>query len=216
MWGVERLEEPWEIVAKVDADLVLSPATLATLEEAFLRDPELGVAGSFLNVPTPDGQLRRPRVPPDHVHGATKFYRRACWDRIAPLPTMLGWDTIDLVRARLHGWRTQSFDIPGQNPLHQRPIGRQDGLLRGHRRWGRCAWAFGDHPLHLLATAVQRIGDHPPVLGSVNYCAGWAAAAMSRAPRVEPDVRAYVRRQQLRRLRLRLLGRPTRPLAERR
>jgi biofilm PGA synthesis N-glycosyltransferase PgaC len=210
-WGVERLTEPWEIVAKVDADLRLAPATLETLAAAFVRDPTLGLAGAFLSVLGPDGRRDRQRLPRDHVHGETKFYRRACWQDIAPLPAMLGWDTVDVFRARLRGWRTESFEIPGGDPIHLRPMGAHDGLLRGYRRWGRCAWGVGEHPLHAVAVAVQRLGDHPRGLGSANYLAGWAAAAIERAPRAEPEVRDYVRRDQLRRLRRRLAGLPTRP-----
>jgi poly-beta-1,6-N-acetyl-D-glucosamine synthase len=209
-WGVAQLTEPWEIVAKLDADLRLPQSMVETIEAAFIRDSRLGIGGAFVSVAGPDGRLRRQRLPRDHVHGATKFYRRACWDAIAPLPAMLGWDTIDVVRARMHNWRTQSFEIPGEDPVHLRAMGTHDGLLRGYRRWGRCAWAFGEHPLHLLAIAAQRLGDHPRALGSLNYCVGWTAAALERAPRAEPELRAYVRRQQLRRLRRRLVGRPTR------
>jgi biofilm PGA synthesis N-glycosyltransferase PgaC len=211
--GVERLAGPWDVVAKVDADLRLTPATLETLEAALLRDAELGIAGAFLSVLRPDGRRERQRLPRDHVHGETKFYRRACWEQIGPLPAMLGWDTIDVFRARLRGWRTQSFEIPGGDPIHLRPMGTHDGLLRGYRRWGRCAWGFGEHPLHVIAIAVQRLGDQPRGLGSANYVAGWAAAAITRAPRAEPEVREYVRRDQLRRLRRRLAGRPTRSAA---
>jgi hypothetical protein len=119
---------------------------------------------------------------------------------------MLGWDTIDVVRARLRGWRTESFEVPGGDPLHLRTMGGRDGVLRAYRRWGRCAWSFGEHPLHALAVAVQRAGDDPPGLGALNYLAGFAWAAIRRAPRAEAEVRAYVRRDQLRRLRRRALG----------
>jgi glycosyltransferase involved in cell wall biosynthesis len=213
-WGVARLAVPWDVVAKVDGDLALAPTTLATLESAFLRDPALGLAGPFVSVAGPDARLRRQRLPRDQVHGATKFYRRPCWEAIAPLPAILGWDTIDVMRARVQGWRTRSFEIPGGDPVHLRPMGTHDGLLRAYRRWGRCAWGFGDHPAHMLATAFQRLGDHPRGLGSLNYCAGWLTAAVTGAPRAEPELRAYVHRDELRRLRLRLLGRPTRPLVE--
>ena len=212
-WGVERAGASWDVIAKVDADLRLTPRTLETLEHAFLRDPALGVAGAFLSVRRPGG-AERERLPRDHVHGETKFYRRACWHDIAPLPPLLGWDTIDVIRARLTGWRTASFEIPGGDPIHLRPMGTHDGLLRGWRRWGRCAWSFGEHPLHVAAMAVQRVGDRPAGLGSANYVAGWVAAAVARAPRAEPAVRAYVRHDQLRRLRRRLSGRRTRPQAE--
>ena len=203
-WGVDQLEPDWDVVAKVDGDLRLTPATLGTLETAFLRDAALGVAGAFLSAPDGAGRPLRQRLPRDHVEGETKFYRRECWQEIEPLPAMLGWDTIDLVRARLRGWRTQSFEIPGGDPLHLRPMGAHDGRLRGYRRWGRCAWSFGEHPLHVLAVAAQRARDEPALLGALNYVAGWAAAAAGRAPRAEAEVREYVRRDQLRRLRRRL------------
>ena len=202
--GVDRLDAPWDVVAKVDADLRLTPATLRTLEAAFLRDPRLGIAGAFLSALDGAGRRVRQRLPRDHVEGETKFYRRRCWEAIAPLPALVGWDTIDVVRARLRGWRTESFAMPDGDPLHLRPMGDHDGVLRGYRRWGRCAWTFGEHPLHVLAIAVQRLGDRPRVVGALNYVVGWAVAATVRAPRAEPDVRRYVRDDQLRRLRRRL------------
>jgi glycosyltransferase involved in cell wall biosynthesis len=207
-WGVAHLGEPWDVVAKIDADLRLTPATLGTLEAAFLRDPALGVAGAFISAFDSAGRVARQRLPRQHVEGETKFYRRACWDEIAPLPAMTGWDTIDVVRARLRGWRTESFEVPGGDPLHLRTMGSRDGVLRAYRRWGRCAWSFGEHPVHALAVAVQRAGDDPPVLGAVNYLAGYAGAAIVRAPRAEAEVRAYVRRDQLRRLRRRIVRGP--------
>jgi glycosyltransferase involved in cell wall biosynthesis len=203
-WGVERLTAPWDVVAKVDADLRLTPATLRALETAFMRDPRLGIAGAFLSVPDGAGRAVRQRLPRDHVEGETKFYRRECWEAIAPLPALVGWDTIDVVRARLGGWRTQSFAMPDGDPLHLRPMGAHDGVLRGYRRWGRCAWTFGEHPVHVIAVAVQRLGDPPPVVGALNYVVGWGMAAAARAPRAEPEVRAYIRDDQLRRLRRRV------------
>jgi poly-beta-1,6-N-acetyl-D-glucosamine synthase len=205
-WGVERLAEPWDVVAKVDADLRLTPATVQTLAAAFADDPRLGLAGAFLSVVDEAGRAARQRLPRWHVEGETKFYRRACWAEIAPLPALLGWDTIDVMRARRRGWRTESFEIPGGDPVHLRPMGAHDGRLRAHRRWGRCAWSYGEPPLLVLAMAAQRAGEHPPLLGSFNYVAGWAAAALTRAPRAEPELRAYIRDDQLRRLRRRVVS----------
>lgn len=209
-WGLAQARPGWEIAAKLDADVEFTADTFATVEQAMLADDRLGMAGAYLSALGADGSRRREANPPDHVRGPNKFYRRACYEQIAPLPVHLGWDTIDEVRARMAGWRTASLEIPGGDPLHLRPVGSHDGLLRGWRRWGVCAWCYGEHPLHVLAVAVQRAGDRPPILGSVNYVAGWAGAALSHAPRPEPELRAYVRRDQLRRLRRRLSGRPTR------
>jgi len=205
-WAVEQLEEPWDVLGKVDADMRLSPQTLATLRGAFAEDPGLGMAGAHLSEPDRRGAVARKPCGPGHVEGATKFYRRACWEQIAPLPPILGWDIIDEMRARMRGWRTASFDVPGGDPVHLRPMGMQDGLLRAHRRWGAGAYAYGEHPLHLALYLLQTAGRRPALLGSLSYAAGWAMAAAQRRPRAEPDLRAFVRRDQLRRIRRRLGG----------
>lgn len=210
-WGVGQIQGDWDVVAKVDADLRLNPHLLATLEAAFVNDPGLGMAGSYLAVLDDAGRPVRQRCRPEHVEGETKFYRRACYDAIAPLPAMLGWDTIDEVRARLRGWRTASLEVPGGDSLHVRPMGSHDGLLRAFRRWGTCAWAYGEHPLHVLAVAVQRLGDQPRLLGGLSYLLGYAHAALRRLPRAEQDVRREVRADGLRRLRRRVTLRSTVP-----
>lgn len=205
-WGVERLDGDYDVVAKVDADLELTPQTIATLERALEADPSLGLVGAYLSVAGADGERVRERCPPYHVRGGTKFYRRACLDEIAPVPAILGWDTIDESVARMRGWRTASVEIPGGDPLHRRPTGSFDGSLRAFSRWGVCAYAAGFHPLWILLGTGARLKDRPQVLGAAAYAAGWAAAAGRRRPRVRREVREHVRREQLRRIRSRDFG----------
>jgi biofilm PGA synthesis N-glycosyltransferase PgaC len=203
-WAIAELDDDWDVVGKLDADLILPADTLATLIRAFEADPGLGMAGAFLSEVDSGGAAVRKTSRPEHVEGATKFYRRPCWDDIAPVPPIVGWDMFDELRARMRGWRTASFAIPGGDPLHRRPMGTQDGLLRAHRRWGAGAYAYGEHPLHVALLAARDLRRPPVVLGGLNYAAGWALAALRRRPRAEPELRAYVRREQLRRLRRRV------------
>jgi poly-beta-1,6-N-acetyl-D-glucosamine synthase len=200
-WALETLDEPWDVAAKLDADLRLAPGTLASIEARFHADDRLGIAGPPL-VSLDETVDHRTR--PEHVEGATKFYRRACLDDIGPIPPILGWDTIDEIRARMRGWRTAG-GAPGEQPVvHLRPMGAHDGLARGFRRWGACAYGYGEHPLHVLLIALRRTRERPVVLGGASYLAGWAMAGVRRAPRAEPELRAYVRRDQLRRIGARL------------
>lgn len=202
-WAVAQLGEPWDVVAKLDADLVLTPLTVATIVDAFAADPGLGMAGTHLAEPGSGGLPERMLAPDHHVHGQVKFYRRDCWEQIDPLPPILGWDTIDELRAQMRGWRTRSLVPPDGEPLHRRVMGTHDGAMRGFRRWGRGAWAYGEHPLHLILVGVQRAVDRGAPLGAVHYVAGWAWAALRRLPRAEPELLAYTRRDQLRRVRRR-------------
>jgi glycosyltransferase involved in cell wall biosynthesis len=201
-WALDRVDEPWDVAGKLDADLRPPPDLVAELVRRFGEDPLLGIAGTRLR--EEDG--RRQRCPDGHVEGATSFYRRECWESIAPLPPILGWDTIDEVRARMRGWHTETFDIPGGDTVHLRPMGSHDGLLRGYRRAGLAAYAYGAHPAHVMAGTLARMRGRPRVLGGLHYLAGWTLAAIRRAPRAEPDLRRQVRRENVARLRSVRLG----------
>jgi biofilm PGA synthesis N-glycosyltransferase PgaC len=202
-WGAERLGDGWDVVAKIDADLKLTSTTLATLERALEDEPQLGIAGAYLSTPDEQGIPVRHRGRPEHVDGATKFYRRACYEAIAPMPLLLGWDSIDEVRAHLRGWKTGSVAIPEGDPLHLRPMSSHDGLLRGYRRRGECAWCAGEPLLHVVLIGIQRVGDRPRGLAGLNYVIGWLQAALRRTPRAEPEVLEAVRHELMTRIRLR-------------
>jgi glycosyltransferase involved in cell wall biosynthesis len=203
-WAVDQLDAEWDVVGKLDADLRLTPRTLETILGELERDERLGLAGSYLQE-----NGARIKIGRGHVHGATKFFRRRCWEDIAPVPAILGWDTIDEFTARMRGWRTQSFAMPDGDPEHLRPRGTYDGLLRGYRRWGECSYALGESPLHVALYTLRQMATEPPrVAGGASYAAGYARAALRRAPRAEPDVRASVRREQKQRIKARILRIP--------
>ena len=200
-WAASAVRGEWEVIAKLDADISFSPRLFETIEKRFLADRRLGIAGSYLSVAGVNGSLVRERCPPGHVRGATKFYRRECYQMIAPLPRILGWDTIDEISARMHGWRTATFETPGGDSLHLRPTAARDGLLRGYQRFGECAWGYGAHPLHVALGTVARLVRRPRVMGALSYALGWVRAALRGAPRASPQVRAFGRAEQLQRAR---------------
>jgi poly-beta-1,6-N-acetyl-D-glucosamine synthase len=207
LWGLERAGTRWNVVAKVDADVCLSVSLFAEMERRFLAEPRLGMSGSYLSQVGPDGDLRRQRCPADHVEGPTRFYRRACLDQISPIPPILGWDTIDETRARMRGWHTRAIELSTGDPIHLRRMGSREGVLRGYRRAGRAAYAYGSDPVYLLAAAAARLRDPPALACGAAYLAGYCAAALTHAPRAEPEARAYQRRAQRARLAARLGGR---------
>jgi biofilm PGA synthesis N-glycosyltransferase PgaC len=200
-WGLERADVAWDVAAKLDADLRLATDAFAELERRFLADPRLGIAGTFVSQLQRDGSLGRQRCPDGHVEGPTKFYRRECLADIAPLPAIVGWETIDETRAQMRGWRCASIAPSNGDTVHLRRMGSYDGVLRGYARMGLAAWSYGSHPLHVLAAAANRLRDRPAPLCAAAYLVGYLRAAAARAPRAEAELRAYVRRAQLARLR---------------
>jgi biofilm PGA synthesis N-glycosyltransferase PgaC len=204
-WAVEQLDVDWDVVAKMDADLDLAPATIETIADAFAADPKLGMAGARLSELGPGGTPVPFFSPPEHVEGATKFYRRACWDDIAPIAPILGWDTIDEFHARLRGWTTRSFEVPGRDPLHLRTMGTHGSILRSFRRWGVCSYGYGAHPAYVLFYGARLMRRRRPyVVGGLNYVLGWALAGVRRAPRADRELRRALRRDQVAKARRRL------------
>lgn len=197
-WAVTQLDDRFDVVAKLDADLALNPLHFERVLDEMRADPGLGLAGICLSDVLADGLVRRQPAPRWHVRGATKFYRRQCYEQIQPIPAHLGWDMIDEVKARQAGWRTESFELPNSDTLHLRPTGHQDGRLRAYRRWGECAWGYGAHPAFALLGAVRRVGWRPYFVGGVLYAIGYCWAAVRGVPRAEPAVRAFVRREEAR------------------
>jgi len=194
-WAVEQIDIDWEVVAKLDADLRLPPSTFAELERRLDADPQLGIVGAQLSLLRPDGRLEREHSPPGHVRGATTFYRRACFEQIYPLAPRLGWDTQDELRARMHGWRTESFPLSGGDVVHLREAGTAQGALRGYRRAGIATYAYGAGPLWALLGTLRRLGGRPRVLGGISFLWGWSLAALRSDPRASAEERAFLARE---------------------
>jgi len=210
-WAVEQLPSEWDVVAKLDADLRLSPETLAELERRLAADPGLGIVGAFQSIVTPDGRTLRELCPTEHVRGSTKFYRRACFEEVYPLAFRIGWDTVDEVSARMHGWRTRSYAMPDGDPIHMRPTATADGALRGYRRLGTAAYAYGATPWWTLLAGLRRMwAFRPRILGGLSYLLGFSIAALRSDPRVDAHQRAFLAREQKARLRRAIVQRARR------
>jgi glycosyltransferase involved in cell wall biosynthesis len=204
--GLDALDDPYDVVAKLDADMSLPPNLLYEVGWRFRADPHLGITGPYVSRIEPDGARRRQSCPPGHVEGHVKFYRRACYDQIAPLPATLGWDTIDEVRARMRGWRAESFELPGGDPEHLRRMGSHDGILRGYRRAGLAAYGYGAHPAYVLLSAAVRAPESPWLLCGAAYLVGYATGVVWRVQRADPNVRAALRKEESARIRSIVLG----------
>jgi biofilm PGA synthesis N-glycosyltransferase PgaC len=188
----------WEFIVKLDGDLTFSADYFEKCFEHFEREPKLGVGGGDIYHEF-GGTLKVEANPKFHVRGATKIYRRACWEAIGGLWQAAGWDTIDEVKANMLGWKSYSF--PELRIIHHRLTGTAEGAVRDRIKHGVACYVSGYHPLFLAASCVSRLIQKPYLIGSVAICYGFLKAYWIRMPRVS-DTRLikYIRTQQLRRL----------------
>jgi poly-beta-1,6-N-acetyl-D-glucosamine synthase len=190
--------QDWDFIVKLDGDLSFGSDYFARCFEYFERDPKLGIAGGSI-YHIIDGQKYLEQCPVFHVRGATKIYRRPCWDAIGGFWPAPGWDTMDEVKANMLGWTTQSFgDL---ELIHHRYTGSADGLWGGHVKNGRANYICGYHPLFMFGKCVRRLIHRPYIIGSIGLMYGFLTGYLKRIPQVnEPETIAYLRRQQLGRL----------------
>jgi biofilm PGA synthesis N-glycosyltransferase PgaC len=194
----EVQHDDWEYIVKLDGDLTFSPDYFEKCFAHFESETNLGIGGGDIYHDM-GGTLTLERNPKFHVRGATKIYRRSCWDAIGGLCQAPGWDTIDEVKANMLGWKSYSF--PELHVAHHRFTGTADGLLRDRIKHGLACYFSGYHPLFLAASCVSRLTQKPYVAGSVAICYGFIKGYWTRMPRVnDTKLIKYLRTQQLRRL----------------
>jgi glycosyltransferase involved in cell wall biosynthesis len=188
----------WQFIVKLDGDLTLSANYFEKCFEHFKRDPKLGIGGGDIYYDL-GGTQKVETNPKFHVRGATKVYRRGCWEAIGGLWQAPGWDTIDEVKANMLGW--QSYSFSELRVLHHRLTGTADGLVRDRVKHGVACYVSGYHPLFLAASCVSRLIQKPYIAGSLAVCYGFLKGYWTRMPRVnDKKFITYLRKQQLKRL----------------
>ncbi|MGF7182420.1 glycosyltransferase family 2 protein [Tunturiibacter psychrotolerans] len=188
----------WDFIVKLDGDLSFDPDYFEKCFAYFSRDSELGIGGGEIHHNV-SGELKLEENPRFHVRGATKIYKRACWEAIGGLWPAPGWDTIDEVKANMLGWKTYAFhDL---RLLHHRFTGSEEGLFHDRVKHGVACYVSGYHPLYLAASCLHRLGKRPYLVGSVGIICGFLKAQFAHQPRPEDrSYLEYIRGQQLRRL----------------
>lgn len=191
----------WDYLVKLDGDLILTSDYFEMCIVQFEKEAGLGVGGGVVFHMDNGERIIEPN-PLFHVRGATKIYRRACWEQLGGLLVAPGWDTLDEVKANMLGWSTRSFlDIQIE---HLRPTGAADGSWRNSFKNGEANFRSGYHPLFMLLKCVKRFFDAPYLIGSAGLFCGYASSYFRGVPQVDDkQLIGYLRQQQLRRVFLR-------------
>jgi glycosyltransferase involved in cell wall biosynthesis len=188
----------YDFIVKLDGDLQLKKNYFEEIFRRFLKNPHLGIAGGHC-YELRKGKLVKEKVPNFHVRGATKIYRRECFEDIKGIEEVLGWDTIDELRAQMKGWLTRSFDEP--KVIHCRPIGSSGGVLRGRIRDGVGCYFLGYHPLFMLLRASKQLFQRPYFIGGACMLWGYLKSYLSDEKRFyDEELRYFLRKQQLNRI----------------
>jgi poly-beta-1,6-N-acetyl-D-glucosamine synthase len=193
----------WDYLVKLDGDLSFEPSYFSSCFDHFDRDAKLGIGGGTICHDVGGALIEEScGDPPFHVRGATKIYRRLCWEAIGGLVKAPGWDTLDEVKANMLDWKTYTF--PELKLNHYRYAGDADGTWKNWVKNGRANYITGYHPLFMLCKFFSRLPEKPCGIAALALLWGFLSGYTNRIHRVnDPDLIRYLRGQQMRRLTLR-------------
>lgn len=119
--GLELLDEDYDILCKFDADLIFPDNYLEKLASLFEEYSRCGMAGGFCTVKKNNEWVLEGLTNKDHIRGALKAYRKACFEQIGGLKKSMGWDTVDELLAQYHGWEIRTDE--SLHVKHLKPTG---------------------------------------------------------------------------------------------
>jgi len=102
--GLETLDHNYDVLCKFDADLIFPLNYLEKIAEHFLQNKNCGMAGGFCYIEKKGIWVEEGLTSKDHIRGALKAYRKVCFEQIDGLKKAMGWDTVDELLAKYHGW----------------------------------------------------------------------------------------------------------------
>lgn len=103
--GFETLDDNYDIIVKLDADLILPNNYFETILEIFKKDEKIGMAGGFAYIEKNGNWILENLTDKDHIRGAFKAYRKECFKQIGNLKPAMGWDTVDELLCKFYNWK---------------------------------------------------------------------------------------------------------------
>jgi biofilm PGA synthesis N-glycosyltransferase PgaC len=190
----------WQFVVKFDGDLSFAPDYFEQCLLRYEKDRKLGIGGGTICNQKEKGLVvEAPGDPAFHVRGATKIYKRDCWDAIGGLLQAPGWDTVDEYKANMLGWTTYTF--PELKLCHHRPAGGAQGTWKNWLKNGLANYIAGYHPLFMVVKCARRAFSKPYGVTAAGLWLGFLSGYVKRVPQTgDANVIRYLRGQQLRKL----------------
>ena len=189
--GLETLDTQYDMIVKLDADLILPPDYFEIVLKAFDSDPKIGMAGGFAYVEKNGQWILENLTDKDHIRGAFKAYRKACFEQIGGLKPAMGWDTVDELLTQFYGWKVVT--IPELKVKHLKPTGANYNKAARYKQ-GEAFYALGyGFWITAIASAKLAMMKKKPLL-FLDYLKGfWKAQKSKKEMLVSEEQAQFIR-----------------------
>ena len=128
--GFETLDDSYDVICKFDADLIFPKNYLEQLAFHFKTNEKLGMVSGFCYIEKNHQWVLENLTRKDHIRGALKAYRKACFEQIGKLKPSMGWDTVDELLAKFYGW--EMLTDKSLHVKHLKPTGKNYNKASKH------------------------------------------------------------------------------------
>ena len=119
--GLETLDDNYDIMVKIDADLIFPSNYFETIIKHFQSDERIGMVGGFCYIEKNGEWILENLTDKDHIRGALKSYRKDTFKEIGGLKPAMGWDTVDELLCKFYNWKVVTDE--SLHVKHLKPTG---------------------------------------------------------------------------------------------
>jgi glycosyltransferase involved in cell wall biosynthesis len=200
--GFESLDDNYDIIVKLDADLILPNNYFATIIRHFQKDPTIGMAGGFAYIEKNGEWILENLTDKDHIRGAFKAYRKECFKQIGNLKPAMGWDTVDELLSKFHNWQVITDD--SLIVKHLKPTGANYNKTARYKQ-GEAFYTLGyGFAITAIASAKLAMMKKQPLL-FIDYIKGFWKAKFAKTPLlVNAEQAKFIRNYRLKKMKEKL------------
>jgi glycosyltransferase involved in cell wall biosynthesis len=200
--GFETLDNEYDIIVKLDADLILPENYFERISSIFEKDPKVGMAGGFAFIEKNGDWILENLTDKDHIRGAFKAYRKELFMQMGNLKPAMGWDTVDELLAKFYGWKVVTD--ASLKVKHLKPTGANYNKTARYKQ-GEAFYTLGYGLLiTTIASAKLALMKKKPLL-FFDYIQGFWKAQKANTPLLVNEEQAkFIRKYRLQKMKEKL------------
>ena len=190
--GLETVDNNYDFIVKLDADLILPSNYFETIIQHFKSDATIGMAGGFAYIEKNNSWILENLTDKDHIRGAFKAYRKQCFADIGGLKPAMGWDTVDELLCRFYSWKIKTD--PTLIVKHLKPTGANYNKAARYKQ-GEAFYSLGyGFWITAIASAKLSILKRKPLL-FFDYISGyWQSKSAKKNLLVTSEQAKFIRK----------------------
>jgi glycosyltransferase involved in cell wall biosynthesis len=177
--GEKHMDNNYDIIVKADADLIFPLNYFETIIQYFQTDTQIGMVGGFAYIAKEEEWILENLTNKDHIRGAFKAYRKACFEQIGGLKAAMGWDTVDELLCKFYNWKVITDE--SLHVKHLKPTGANYNKTARYKQ-GEAFYSLGyGFIITSIASLKLALRKKKPLL-FIDYIKGFLKAKFAKKP----------------------------------